>query len=118
MGGSEGKLNFRKAVVELTTKTQVRLFILYYIYYIHTFSIIVLIFKPIDPGDEDFWSQFWGPNQSTSSIQDVFALIPSAEIRALREELPSNLATLCFKTVERLAIVTENSYALYLPHFR
>ena len=36
------------------------------------------------------------------SVQDVFALIPAAEIRSLREEAPSNLATLCYKAVERL----------------
>jgi hypothetical protein len=30
-------------------------------------------------------------------VQDVFALVPAAEIRAVREESPSNLATLCYK---------------------
>ena len=39
-----------------------------------------------------------------SSVQDVFALIPAAEIRALREESPSNLATLCYKV--RLSFLT------------
>lgn len=37
-----------------------------------------------------------------TSVQDVFALIPAAEIRSLREEAPSNLATLCYKAVEKL----------------
>lgn len=32
----------------------------------------------------------------------MFALIPACEIRSLREEAPSNLATLCYKAVERL----------------
>lgn len=31
------------------------------------------------------------------TAQDIFALIPAAEIRAVREESPSNLATLCYK---------------------
>ncbi len=44
-----------------------------------------------------------------SSVQDIFALVPAAEIRALREELPSNLATLCNKLVDRLQLATENS---------
>jgi hypothetical protein len=42
-------------------------------------------------------------------VQDIFALVPAAEIRALREELPSNLATLCNKLVDRLQLATENS---------
>ncbi|XP_048846913.1 protein HID1-like isoform X2 [Brienomyrus brachyistius] len=55
MGISDSKLNFRKAVVQLTTKTQ-----------------------------------------------DVFTMVPAAEIRAVREESPANLATLCYKAVEKL----------------
>ncbi|XP_024140717.1 protein HID1b [Oryzias melastigma] len=76
MGNSDTKLNFRKAVIQLTTKTQ-----------------------PVEASDDAFWDQFWA---STISVQDVFALVPAAEIRAVREESPSNLATLCFKAVERL----------------
>ncbi len=42
-------------------------------------------------------------------LQDVFALVPSAEIRALREESPSNLATLCYKvTIE--SVSAEKNY--------
>ena len=52
-------------------------------------------FQPIEAADHQFWEQFWAEN--VSSVQDVFALIPAAEIRALREESPSNLATLCYK---------------------
>ncbi|XP_050735618.1 protein HID1-like isoform X2 [Eriocheir sinensis] len=77
MGNADTKLHFRKAVVQLTTKTQ-----------------------PIDAGDDNFWEQFWG--EQVTSVQDVFALIPACEIRSLREEAPSNLATLCYKAVERL----------------
>ena len=37
----------------------------------------------------------------------MFTLIPAAEIRALREESPSNLATLCYKAVEKLVTAAE-----------
>ncbi|XP_064478208.1 protein HID1-like [Ornithodoros turicata] len=77
MGNTDSKLNFRKAVIQLTTKTQ-----------------------PIDAKDEAFWDQFWC--ESVQGIQDVFTLIPAVEVRSLREEAPSNLATLCYKAVEKL----------------
>ncbi|XP_023676320.1 protein HID1 isoform X1 [Paramormyrops kingsleyae] len=77
MGGSDSKLNFRKAVIQLTTKTQ-----------------------PVEATDDAFWDQFWADTITT--VQDVFALVPAAEIRAVREESPSNLATLCYKAVEKL----------------
>ncbi|XP_072044277.1 protein HID1-like isoform X2 [Amphiura filiformis] len=83
MGGSDSKLNFRKAVVQLTTKTQ-----------------------PVEAGDDAFWDQFWA--DTVTSVTDVFALIPAAEIRALREESPSNLATLCYKAVEKLVSASES----------
>lgn len=82
MGNSDSKLNYRKAVVQLTTKTQ-----------------------PIDTADDEFWEQFWCENMN--SIQDVFTLIPATEIRALREESPSNLATFCYKAVEKLVKSTD-----------
>ncbi len=40
----------------------------------------------------------------------MFALVPGSEIRALREESPGNLATLCYKAVERLAQIAEASF--------
>ncbi|XP_033630552.1 protein HID1-like isoform X1 [Asterias rubens] len=83
MGGTDSKLNFRKAVVQLTTKTQ-----------------------PVEAGDDAFWDQFWA--DTVTSVSDVFALIPAAEIRALREESPSNLATLCYKAVEKLVSASES----------
>ncbi|XP_019645532.1 PREDICTED: protein HID1-like isoform X3 [Branchiostoma belcheri] len=86
MGNSDTKLNFRKAVIQLTTKTQ-----------------------PVEAQDEAFWDQFW--TDSVTSVQDVFALVPAAEIRALREESPSNLATLCYKAVEKLVMAAESSCA-------
>ncbi|XP_028287619.1 protein HID1b [Parambassis ranga] len=77
MGNADSKLHFRKAVIQLTTKTQ-----------------------PVEASDDAFWDQFWA--DSSTNVQDVFALVPAAEIRAVREESPSNLATLCYKAVERL----------------
>ncbi|XP_022599156.1 protein HID1-like [Seriola dumerili] len=77
MGNTDTKLHFRKAVIQLTTKTQ-----------------------PVEATDDLFWDQFWVDASTTA--QDVFALVPAAEIRAVREESPSNLATLCYKAVERL----------------
>ncbi|KAJ3608533.1 hypothetical protein NHX12_025580 [Muraenolepis orangiensis] len=66
-----------KAVIQLTTKTQ-----------------------PVEASDDAFWDQFWADTAIT--VQDAFALVPAAEIRAVREESPSNLATLCYKAVEKL----------------
>ncbi|KAK7870738.1 hypothetical protein R5R35_009889 [Gryllus longicercus] len=84
MGNADTKLNFRKAVVQLTSKTQ-----------------------PIDASDDSFWDQFWSEN--VNNVQDVFTLVPAPEIRALREEAPSNLATLCYKAVEKLVKAVDNS---------
>lgn len=84
MGNSDSKLNFRKAIVQLTAKDQV-----------------------IDAKDETFWEQFWADH--STSTQDVFALIPANEIRLLREDNPANLATLCYKATERLARAVDNS---------
>ncbi|KAK6638455.1 cell wall biogenesis protein [Polyplax serrata] len=84
MGNTDTKLNFRKAVVQLTSKTQ-----------------------PIDTSDDNFWNQFWAENSTT--VQDIFTLLPAAEIRAVREEAPANLATLCYKAVEKLVKAVDNS---------
>ncbi|CAH8591952.1 unnamed protein product [Heterobilharzia americana] len=84
MGGDNSKLGYRNAVIQLTTKTQ-----------------------PVDSNDNNFWDQFWA--EYSMSIQDIFALIPAAEIRALRTEAPNNLATLCYKAVERIAHVAESA---------
>ncbi len=53
---------------------------------------------------------------AASPLQDVFTLVPSAEIRALREESPSNLATLCYKAVERLAQAADSSCRTHQDH--
>ncbi len=44
MGNADTKINFRKAVIQLTTKTQ-----------------------PVDSADEEFWDQFW--SESVTSVQ-------------------------------------------------
>ncbi|KAJ7989810.1 hypothetical protein DPEC_G00308360 [Dallia pectoralis] len=87
MGNSDSKLNFRKAVIQLTTKTQ-----------------------PVEATDDAFWDQFWADTATT--VQDVFALVPAAEVRAVREESPSNLATLCYKAVEKLVQAAESGCSL------
>ncbi|TRY93317.1 hypothetical protein DNTS_029250 [Danionella cerebrum] len=51
--------------------------------------------QPVEATDDAFWDQFWA--DPATNVQDVFALVPAAEIRAVREESPSNLATLCYK---------------------
>ncbi|XP_026327697.1 protein HID1 [Hyposmocoma kahamanoa] len=84
MGNADTKLNFRKAVVQLTSKTQ-----------------------PVEANDDDFWDQFW--SETVTNVQDVFALVPGAEIRALREESPNNLATLVYKAVEKLVKIVDSS---------
>ena len=66
----------------------------------------LIVFQPIEANDEAFWEQFW--SESVTCVQDVFTLIPAAEIRALREESPSNLATLCYKAVEKLVLAAES----------
>ncbi len=118
MGNADTKLNFRKAVVQLTSKTQVyddkNIQLLLF-----TPLSLCLIFKiyisqPVDASDEVFWSQFW--SESITNIQDVFTLIPAAEIRVLREECPSNLATLCYKAVERLVHAADSSCVTQQEH--
>ncbi|CAG9857117.1 unnamed protein product [Phyllotreta striolata] len=84
MGNVDTKLNFRKAVVQLTSKSE-----------------------PIDTSDDAFWEQFWSEN--VTNVQDIFTLVPSAEIRQLREDAPTNLATLCYKAVEKLVKAVDNS---------
>lgn len=70
------------------------------------YFVFLFVFQPIEANDEAFWEQFW--SESVTCVQDVFTLIPAAEIRALREESPSNLATLCYKAVEKLVLAAES----------
>ncbi|KAG4070146.1 hypothetical protein HA402_013389 [Bradysia odoriphaga] len=84
MGNTDTKLNFRKTVIQLGTKNQ-----------------------QIEASDDQFWEQFWTDHSTT--VQDVFALIPASEIRTLRENNPANLATLCYKATERLVRCVDSS---------
>ena len=45
MGNTDSKLSFRKAVIQLTTKTQ-----------------------PVDVNDDAFWDQFWAENVATIQV--------------------------------------------------
>lgn len=76
-----------------------------YIYYLNL-NCPSFLLQPIEASDEAFWEQFW--SECVTCVQDVFTLIPAAEIRALREESPSNLATLCYKAVEKLVSASES----------
>lgn len=61
----------------------------------------------MDPNDDDFWDKFW--SDSVAGPHDVFTLIPGNEIRQLRDESPNNLATLCYKAVEKLVKAVDTS---------
>lgn len=74
MGNAETKIDFRKSVIELTSK-----------------------YPKVD--DATFWTQFW-PQTNIATANEVFNLIPQADIRYLRENSPNNLAFLCYKTIE------------------
>lgn len=65
------------------------------------------LLQPIDPNEDTFWDQFWSEN--VTNVQDIFTLVPAAEIRQLREDAPANLATLCYKAVEKLVKAVDNS---------
>lgn len=54
-----------------------------------------VVLQPVEASEDVFWDQFWTDVNLTA--QDIFTLVPAAEIRAVREESPSNLATLCYK---------------------
>jgi hypothetical protein len=68
----------------------------------------------IDATDDIFWDQFWSEN--VTNVQDIFTLIPAPEIRVLREEAPSNLATLCYKAVEKLVKAVDSSCRTQREH--
>lgn len=65
------------------------------------------VFQQINANDDTFWDQFW--SEHCTGIQDVFALVPSTEIRNLRRNNPANLATLCYKATERLMRAVDSS---------
>ncbi|VDD92332.1 unnamed protein product [Enterobius vermicularis] len=85
MGNTSSKENFRKAVIELTTKKL--------------------------KGEEDaFWDELCAAN--ISSAVDVFSLVPAEDVRALRDNSPNNLAALCYKTVDRLTAARDSPTSL------
>ena len=83
MGNTDTKLSYRANILELTGRNQ-----------------------PIESNDEEFWSQFWHENY-IETIQDAFTLLSAQDIRTLRDESPSNLATFCYKAVEQMVRVTD-----------
>lgn len=107
MGNADTKLNFRKAVVQLTSKTQVLKHLIFVLFVSLDIFMNYFYLQPIDATDDSFWDQFW--SESVTNIQDVFTLVPGAEIRALREESPNNLATLVYKAVEKMVKTVDNS---------
>lgn len=68
----------------------------------------------VEATDDTFWDQFWSEN--VTNVQDIFTLIPAPEIRVLREEAPSNLATLCYKAVEKLVKAVDSSCRTQREH--
>ncbi|GMT36075.1 hypothetical protein PFISCL1PPCAC_27372, partial [Pristionchus fissidentatus] len=82
MGQTGSKTNFRQAVIELTS-------------------------KPSKPGDDLFWEQLWS-TENVQKASDIFWLVPTSDIRQLRDENPNNLATLCFKAIEKLQEARDN----------
>ena len=78
MGNSESKVGFRRAIVNLTGRTN----------------------QTIDTSDDAFWDQFW--SGTDNNISDIFALVTAEDIHTLREESPANFMTLIYKAVEKL----------------
>lgn len=74
----------------------------------------MIYWQVIDASDDTFWDQFWSEN--VTNVQDIFTLIPAPEIRILREEAPSNLATLCYKAVEKLVKAVDSSCRTQREH--
>ncbi|XP_076309035.1 protein HID1-like isoform X2 [Tachypleus tridentatus] len=56
--------------------------------------------EPIDAKDDVFWDQFW--SESVQNVQDVFTLIPAAEVRAVREESPPTLPLCATRLLKNL----------------
>ncbi|CAI4229407.1 unnamed protein product [Auanema sp. JU1783] len=82
MGAQESKVNFRDAVINLTNKASKQ-------------------------EDDSFWEQLWS-SESIESANDLFAMIPTEDIRKLRDESPKNLAALSYKALEKIMAFREN----------
>lgn len=83
MGNTDSRANFSKAFEQLLSKN-----------------------NTIDPDDDEFWSKFWS---DTSNLHQIFSTVSTNDIRRIRTENPTNLSTLCYKLVERLAVAVDNS---------
>jgi hypothetical protein len=74
MGNAETRVDFRKAVIELTSAE--------------------------NNSADEIYNNSW---LQTKSAKDLFSLIPATDIRLLRENNPSNLASLCKNLVKNMA---------------
>ncbi|KJH52327.1 hypothetical protein DICVIV_01529 [Dictyocaulus viviparus] len=91
MGAQGSKIDFRQAVIDLTSKKGKQ-------------------------DDETFWEQLWSPD-SVQSVGDIFAMIPSEDVRKLRDDYPKNLASLCYKVLEKLQHARDNPIIAIAAHF-
>ena len=94
MGSSGSKQAFLGAVSQLVNKTTV-----------NRTSLVAMTpafpsSQPIDAADNELWEQLlW--SDAVASSSDLFTLIEASSIRTMRENCPSNLATICFKVQGR-----------------
>ena len=79
MGAGDSKINFRSAVARLAEDTPLT-------------------------DDDSFWSEFW---KYDTSVDDIFALAPSEDVRRIRDQSPDNLALLCHKLIGKIKSVTD-----------
>jgi hypothetical protein len=83
MGSAESKLDFKQSVIELTAQA-----------------------SKVD--DNTFWERFW-TTVNAQSAKDIFTIITAADIRDLKRSSPSNLSTICYKSVEYLRHARDSS---------
>lgn len=83
MGNIEAKPDFKAAVLELTAKH-----------------------AKVDDGA--FWDRFWA-TANAQTAKDLFAMVSAADIVDLKNNSPSNLATLIYKAVECLQKCRDSS---------
>lgn len=76
MGNAETKPDFKRSVIDLTSQA-----------------------SKLD--DNAFWDQFWAAT-NVQSVKDLFNIITASDIRDLKQNSPSNLSTICYKSVECL----------------
>ncbi|CAB1338623.1 unnamed protein product [Coregonus sp. 'balchen'] len=59
--------------------------------------------QPVEATDDAFWDQFW--TETATTVQDVFALVPAAEIRAAVEKLVQGADSGCPSEKERQIVL-------------